>query len=183
MKTRNKIASVKMAIMLCIVAALISCSDGGSGGSGGGFENGFENPWQEPTIPGEGGEVNQEYSIHKFASGCNGTCAFGLDNKRYDLAVALPQYCVAKKCNEMQKHVVEAFKAFDDAIEVAWEKRIGDYHDRESLNGVTGIAVYKYSWNIGDGKGTKKAPCLTGGDLFAAELAAIERINEIHHSK
>jgi hypothetical protein len=33
MKTRNKIAAIKMAIMLCIVATLISCSDGGGNSS------------------------------------------------------------------------------------------------------------------------------------------------------
>jgi len=33
MKTRNTILTVQMAVVLCIVAALISCSDGGGGSS------------------------------------------------------------------------------------------------------------------------------------------------------
>jgi len=44
MKTRNKMATVKIALMLCIVAALIGCSDGGGGGDGMDYKVGDTGP-------------------------------------------------------------------------------------------------------------------------------------------
>ena len=182
MKKKHKLHLPALVLSALMLASACSQPSGGNGGGTTEFENEFENPWQEPwqePTPGDGGNTTPT-SLHKFAGGCNGNCFYGLDDKRYNLAVTLPKYCTAAKCTKQDVHYLEAFKAFDAAVEASWEKRLGDYHDSVSTSGITSGATYKYSWDIGDGYGTKKAPCLSAGDLWLGEDAAWKKIDEFH---